>query len=128
MRYLVDAHTLLWYVLNDQRLSATARALILDATNEIVVSPVSYWEIAIKVSIGKLLLHQPYEDFIDLCLHRYGFTTLPITPEHTAAVIALPFYHKDPFDRLLVAQALVEQMPLLSADPVLDAYPITRIW
>jgi len=101
-----------------------------DPANEVFLSPASYWEIAIKMSIGKLILHQPYEDFIDACLNRYGFVILAIEPRHTARVATLPFptNHKDPFDRLIVAQALVEGMGVVSADPQLDAYGILRIW
>ena len=119
MRLLFDTHTLLWYTLNDPKLSGTARGLILDATNEVLVSPASYWEIAVKISIGKLTVQQPFGDFIDACTNQYGFGLLPIYPEHTVRVASLPFptNHKDPFDRLLVAQALVESIPLVSNDP-----------
>jgi PIN domain nuclease of toxin-antitoxin system len=128
VRHLLDTHTLLWYTLDDPQLSGAAKALILDPANEILISPASYWEIAIKVSIRKLTLHRPYEDFIDVCLNQYGFTILPVEPKHTAAVISLPFHHKDPFDRLLIAQALVEGIPIISGDPVLDSYVIQRLW
>lgn len=130
MRLLLDTHALLWYVLDDPKLSGTARALIVDTANEVLTSPASHWEIAIKVSIGKLTLNQPYGDFIDLCLNRYGFRILPIEPAHTGRLVTLPFplNHKDPFDRLLVAQAIVEDVPLVSADAPLDQYPITRLW
>jgi len=102
VRHLLDSHTLLWYTLGDLKLSGAAKALVLNPANEILISPASYWEIAIKVSIGKLTLHQPYEDFIDACLNKHGFTILPVEPKHTAALTTLPFHHKDPFDRLLV--------------------------
>ena len=92
------------------------------------ISPASYWEIAIKVSIGKMTLHKPYEDFMDACLNQHAFTILPILPTHTAKVIGLPLHHKDPFDRLLVAQASVESIPVVSNDAVLDAYGIQRLW
>lgn len=130
MRLLLDTHALLWYALNDPKLSANAISLIRDPQNEILMSPASYWEIAIKLSIGKLQLHRPYEDFIDVCINQYGFAILSIEPAHTARLITLPFppNHKDPFDRLLVAQANVEQIAVLSADPQLDAYPIRRLW
>lgn len=128
MKYLVDTHTLLWYTLNESPLSNTARQLIINQNNEILISPVSYWEIAIKISLGKLTLHQPYQDFIRICLDQYQFTTLAITPVHTNAVITLPFFHKDPFDRLLVAQAITEKVPIISADAVLDQYGIQRLW
>ncbi|HMF17523.1 MAG TPA: type II toxin-antitoxin system VapC family toxin [Gemmataceae bacterium] len=128
MRHLLDSHTLLWYSLGDPKLSGTANGLIGNPANEILLSPVSYWEIAIKISIGKLTLHQPYEDFIDACLNKYGFRILPIDPKHTARLIGLPFHHKDPFDRLLVAQAIVEGIPIVSNDTALDVYGITRFW
>ncbi len=128
MKYLLDTHTLLWYTLNESPLSSTACELIINQNNEILISPVSYWEIAIKISIGKLTLHQPYKNFIDICLNQYQFNILAITPEHTDAVITLPFYHKDPFDRLLVAQAIVEKIPIISIDTVLDKYGIQRLW
>jgi PIN domain nuclease of toxin-antitoxin system len=128
LKYLLDTHTLLWYTLNDSQLSSTATKLIIDQNNEILISPASYWEVAIKVSIGKLTLHQAYTDFIDVCLNQYEFQILPIMPEHTTAVITLPFHHKDPFDRLLIAQAMVEKIPIISVDTALDKYEIQRTW
>jgi len=128
VRLLLDTHALYWYIDGDPQLSATVQALIQDASNEVLVSPASYWEIAIKISIGKWQLNRPYEEFIDIGLNQYGFKTLPIRPTHTARLIGLPFHHKDPFDRLLVAQAIVEDVPVISSDPRLDAYGITRIW
>ncbi|BAC89965.1 type II toxin-antitoxin system VapC family toxin [Gloeobacter violaceus] len=128
MKHLLDSHTLLWYTLGEVQLSSTASRLILDLDNEAFISPASFWEIAIKISINKLTLHQPYKDFMDGCLNQYGFTILPITPRHTGALTTMPFHHKDPFDRLLVAQALVEDIPLVSADVVFDQYGIKRIW
>jgi PIN domain nuclease of toxin-antitoxin system len=121
---LLDTHAMCWYASGDPQLSTNAQTLIQDATNEVLISPASYWEIAIKVSIGKWLMHRPYEDFMDACLNRYGFRVLPIEPRHTAKVATLPFRggHKDPFDRLLVAQALVEAVPIVSSDIALDAY------
>lgn len=130
MRLLLDTHVLLWYGINDPQLSGTARTLILDASNEILMSPASYWEIAIKVSIGKLALHQPYEGFVDACLNRYGFRILPIETAHTAKVATLPFpsKHKDPFDRLIVAQALAEGIGIISGDQALDVCGVNRMW
>ncbi len=83
---------------------------------------------AIKVSISKWQLNRPYADFIDLALYKYGFKVLLILPGHTASLITMPFHHKDPFDRLLVAQALVEQIPIVGNDSVFDTYGVTRIW
>lgn len=130
MRLLLDTHAMYWYVEGDPKLSSTAQTLIQDTTNEVLISPASYWEIAIKVSIGKWTLNRPYEEFIDLGLKQYGFQVLPILPAHTARLIGLasPPNHKDPFDRLIVAQAIVEGIPLVSVDPTLDAYPIERLW
>lgn len=128
MKYLLDTHTLLWYTLGSPQLSSTACTLILESTNEILISPASFWEIAIKISLGRLALQKPYEDFVDACLNRYGFMLLPISPKHTGAVITLPFHHKDPFDRLLVAQALIEKIPIVNCDALLDQYGIQRIW
>lgn len=130
MKLLLDTHTLLWYTTNAPQISQTAIQLIMDPSHEVFISPASYWEIAIKVSIGKLILNQPYEDFVDACVHRYGFVILAIDPRHTAAVASLPYptNHRDPFDRLLVAQALVEHMTLVSVDPKLDSYGVTRVW
>lgn len=128
MRLLLDTHALLWFALNDPRLSAAALAAILDPANEKLVSPASYWEIAIKISVKKYVLAQPYEDFMRHAIDRNGFHYLHIEPRHTAALIALPYHHRDPFDRLLVAQALVEVLPIVSGDAVLDSYPIARLW
>jgi PIN domain nuclease of toxin-antitoxin system len=128
VRHLIDTYTLLWYTLADPKLSGPATALILDSANEILISPASYWEIAIKVSIGKLTLHQPYENFLDACLNKYGFTILPIEPSHTAALITLPFHYKDPFDRLLIDQAVIERIPIIGSDAAFDVYPVKRLW
>ena len=130
MKLLLDTHAMYWYIEGDSKLSSTAQTLIQDATNEVLISPASYWEIAIKVSIGKWTLNRPYEEFIDLGLKQYGFQVLPLLPTHTSRLIGMAFppNHKDPFDRLLVAQAIVEGVPLVSVDPKLDAYPIKRLW
>jgi PIN domain nuclease of toxin-antitoxin system len=128
MRLLLDTHTLLWFALNDPQLSTTASGLTLDPANEKLVSPASYWEIAIKISVKKYALSQPYEDFMRNAIDANGFHYLHIEPRHTAALIALPYHHRDPFDRLLVAQAIVEAIPVVSCDTVLDPYGITRLW
>ena len=130
MRLLLDTHAMYWYIEDDPQLSATARTLIQDASNEILISPASYWEIAIKISIGKWRLNRPYEEFVDIGLNPYGFQVLPILPNPTARLVGLgfPTAHKDPFDRLLVAQALVEQIAIVSGDTALDAYGCTRLW
>lgn len=128
MRILLDTHTLLWFYLGDPQLSSTARGLIDDPANTKLVSPASYWELAIKVSLGKYVLTESYDDFIQHAVFDNGFVILPVEPRHTAALISLPHHHKDPFDRLLVAQAIVDRIPLVSGDSLLDKYPITRLW
>ncbi len=128
MRLLLDTHAFLWFVLGDSQLSSTALFLILDPANTKLVSPASYWEIAIKISVRKYTLHEPYEAFMQRGIFGNGFVVLPIEPRHTAVLTTLPFHHRDPFDRLLVAQAMVEKIPILSNDPAFDAYPITRLW
>lgn len=125
---LLHTHTMYWYIEGDTKLSNTAQTLIQDASNEVLISPACYWEIAIKASIGKWTLNRTYEEFIDLGLQQYGFQVLPILLTHTAKLIGLRFHHKDPFDRLIVAQALAEGIPIVSADAQLDAYGITRLW
>lgn len=130
MRLLLDTHAMYWYIEGDPQLSGAARTLIQDGSNEVLISPASYWEIAIKIGLGKWQLNRPYEEFLDLGFNQYGFQVLPILPKHTARLIGLPYPpgHKDPFDRLLVAQSLVEQVPIVSADPALDAYGVSRLW
>jgi PIN domain nuclease of toxin-antitoxin system len=125
---LLDTHTFLWFITNDPLLSSAARGLIADPDNEILVSPASYWETAIKVSIGKYPLSVPYETFISQGIHGNGFKILPIEPAHTAVLTTMPFHHRDPFDRLLVAQAQVEKLSVVSSDLFLDRYGITRLW
>lgn len=125
---LLDTHTFLWFILDDPQLSPKADQLISDPNNAIAISPVTYWEIAIKISIGKYSLPEPYEIFMDREISINDFKILPIQPKHTAVLIDLPFYHKDPFDRLLIAQASVEKIPIISNDQIFDQYPVQRIW
>lgn len=128
MRILLDTHAFLWFITNDPQLSAAARAAIVEPSTGVLISPASYWEIAIKVSCGKYPLTIPFEAFVTRGIHDNGFAILPIELRHVAALTALPFHHRDPFDRLLVAQSIVEQIPIVSCDAALEAYPITRIW
>jgi PIN domain nuclease of toxin-antitoxin system len=128
MRVLLDTHAFLWFVLGDPQLSSTARQSIEDPGNEKLVSPASYWEIAIKIRLQKYTLSQPYEAFMQQGIAGNGFLILPIVPTHTAVLTTLPFHHRDPFDRLIIAQAMVEQMPVISGDAAFAAYPVTCIW
>ena len=130
MNFLLDTHSLIWFALDDSRLSVTARGLIEDPENKVAISMATLWEVAIKVSIGKLPLSRPYEDFVAECLETQLFRLLPIERSHTnfLASMSFPTGHKDPFDRLLIAQAIVEDIPIISADAAFDAYPVDRIW
>ncbi len=109
-------------------LSARAKALIEDPNNRKLVSIASCWEIAIKAGLGKLRLGEPSHSFLKREIARNNFDWLPISLDHVTAVEGLPLHHKDPFDRLLVAQAIVEGIPVVSSDVAFDAYPITRLW
>ena len=124
MRFLIDTHLLLWAAGQSARLSPVARSLISDPENELLFSAASLWEIAIKAGLGRA-------DFrVDAArlrrgLLNNGYRELAITGEHAVAVTGLPMIHKDPFDRLLLAQGLVEDVTLLTCDPVMTQYPVS---
>src|SRR5262245_47079005 len=128
MRLLLDAHTFLWFVWDDAQLTTHARELITNPTHQKLISAAIYWEIAIKVSIGKLDLGEPYRSFMHREMTRNNFDILPISIDHAAVVSSLPLYHRDPFDRMLIAQAIVEQIAIISGDLAFDVYPVTRLW
>lgn len=128
MKLLLDAHTVLWYAAGDSRLSPTARAAIDDVANDNFVSMASLWELAIKAGLGKLELRPDFTGFIQRAVTANGFEVLPIELSHLGRVVALPQHHRDPFDRLLVAQASWEGMTIVSADEILDSYGATRLW
>lgn len=128
MILLLDTHTFIWYVTDNSRLSRRVLELINDEDNEIFISIASLWEIAIKQSLGKLSFNQQFEVFITQQLSLNDFTLLDITISHLAQVSTLPLHHRDPFDTLLIAQSIVENIPVLSADTIFDAYSIQRFW
>jgi len=128
MRVLIDSHALIWYVDQDNLLSPPAHAAISDPASELLFSAGSIWEIAIKVGLGKLGLSLPFRDWITSAMSDLGLTVLPITVPYADLQSGLLRHHGDPFDRLLVAQALVENVPLVSADATFDLYGIRRIW
>jgi PIN domain nuclease of toxin-antitoxin system len=125
---LLDTHVFLWFVLDDPRLSAAALAAIQDRRNNAHVSPASHWEIAIKISLGRYHIQNELVTFWETGMRNSDFRPLPITVQHTAHMISLPFHHKDPFDRLLAAQALTDGLALVSADAAFDTYGVTRVW
>ncbi|MBI5660282.1 MAG: type II toxin-antitoxin system VapC family toxin [Nitrosomonadales bacterium] len=128
MRVLLDTHVFLWWVWDAPKLSAKARKRITGADSECLLSLASIWEMSIKVSLGKLKVDRPLERFIPEQLSANGFKPLEISFRSVVSVNTLPFHHKDPFDRLLVAQALEEKIPIVSADPVFTRYGVKRIW
>jgi len=128
MRPLLDTHTFIWFFTGNTKISNQARALIENQDNEKLLSTASVWEIAIKQSTGKLSFHVPFEVFIKQQLSLNDFNLLNINLDHLAVVATLPFHHRDPFDRLLIAQSIVEKIPILSVDSAFDAYPIERLW
>lgn len=128
MRYLIDTHIFLWFLEGDQRLSKRVRGLIADNDNEIWISIASLWEITIKTSIGKLTLLKSFAEIIPQQLAENDITVLPINLDDLTVVVNLPLHHRDPFDRLLIAQAISRNIPLISDDSNFGAYPVTVIW
>lgn len=129
MKVLLDTHAFLWFVLGDDRLSSRALAVIANPESEVLVSPATFWEIAIKVSLGKYALTEPIDRFMERTLSANRFSLHPIAPRHLAALSSLPFHHRDPFDRLLVATAIADELSLVAADIAFDAYDRTLgIW
>ena len=128
MRFLLDTHALLWWLAGDPALSTMAKAVIGDADNEVFVSAATAWEIATKHRIGKL----PSAALVAADVERYiadqGFAPLPVTVRHGQVAGALPGPHRDPFDRMLIAQAMIEGMPLVSNERLFDEYGIRRLW
>ncbi len=128
MRMLLDTHAFLWFIMGDSKLSSTARSAIENPSNEKLISAGSIWEIAIKASLGKLTLAEPFPILIPRELARNGFSILPLGVAHAARISAMPFHHRDPFDRLPIAQAQEESLAIVSADTNLDLYGIRRLW
>lgn len=127
MKFLLDTHTFLWFIDDSPQLSVNAKNL-LEADVDLLLSVASLWEIAIKVSIGKLALPDTYDKFIPQQVTLNSIEILTISMANLAVVAVLPLHHRDPFDRLMVAQAMVEQVSIVSADAMFDSYPVSRIW
>ena len=125
---LLDTHTFLWFINDDPALSSNAKSLIESPENIIFLSAASVWEIAIKVSLGRLEIPSPFADFINEQLQKNSISLLEIKTEHTGKVVTLPFHHRDPFDRLIIAQAASEGIPIIGKDIVFDNYEIQRLW
>ena len=128
MNLLLDTHVFIWLSINLERLSEQAAVLLMDESNWWFLSIVSVWEIQIKRQLGKLTLNLPLQDLIANQQQTNGLQLLPIELDHIFMLENLPQFHRDPFDRLIIAQAITEQMSLLSIDSVFDQYPVRRIW
>ncbi|MBK7895654.1 MAG: type II toxin-antitoxin system VapC family toxin [Anaerolineaceae bacterium] len=128
MQFLLDTHTFLWFISGDERLPSAARDLIADIENEIFLSVASLWEIAIKVSLKKLKLGAPFAELFPGQLIKNEINVLPIDFEALNLVANLPFHHRDPFDRLMIAQCLTQNMPIISRDSQFTAYQVNQIW
>ncbi len=127
MIYLADTHAVLFFNESDDRISALAKEIILDKNNDIFVSIASIWEIAIKSSIGRLLLQKSLKEVI-YDIYSNNFLTLDIKISHILENASLFFHHKDPFDRLIIAQSIVENIPVISKNKVFELYPVKKIW
>ena len=125
--YLLDTHAAIWFFSGDDKISQTAKNAILDLSNRKFISIVSAWEVAIKLCIGKLDINGRTADFI-FDVENNGITILPIKTAYLTALESLPMIHRDPFDRLLVATALAEQMTIITADENIAKYTISHIW
>jgi PIN domain nuclease of toxin-antitoxin system len=128
VKLLLDTHAFLWWVDGAPDLSRRARTAIANPDNEVFVSIATCWELAIKLSLGKLRLSQRLDRFIPEQLTVNGFSLLPLELGHVVGVAGLPFHHRDPFDRLLAAQALHDQLTVVSADRVFRKYGVTVVW
>jgi PIN domain nuclease of toxin-antitoxin system len=128
MRVLIDTHVFLWWVEGERALPAKARAVIANPGNECLLSMASVWELAIKAGLGKLKLSLPVRRYVVENVAANGFRLLEIGVAHVGRVETLAQHHGDPFDRLLIAQALEEKLPVVTADPVFGKYGVKRIW
>lgn len=128
MKFLLDTHTFIWFVADRPQLSPIAKALIEDEHNEKWLSVASVWEMAIKHSIGKLTFELPFRTFVEQQMQQNSMDLLSIQMPHLAVAATLPLHHRDPFDRLLIAQAMAEGLPIVGADTAFDVYPIQRLW
>jgi PIN domain nuclease of toxin-antitoxin system len=128
MRYLLDTHAFLWFVLDDQRISTAAKSIIEDSKNKIYFSAASAWEIAIKTKLARLKIKGDFDSFIIEQLSTNSFVPLSITISHSLYTKRLPQVHKDPFDRIMIAQSIVEDLPLISKDKEIRKYKIKAVW
>lgn len=127
MDYLLDTHTFLWFINGSEELSDKAKSAIENIKNTKFISIASFWEIAIKTSLGKLKLDIPFQELKFLAINN-GFEILPLTFEHTNRLVNLDFHHKDPFDRLIIAQAITDKLTIIGKDGNFAPYSVKIIW
>jgi PIN domain nuclease of toxin-antitoxin system len=128
VRLILDTHVLIWAVDDPTNLGGAATTFLQDPSNDLIVSAATIWEAAIKVGLAKLTLSQPYRTWMSQALTDLGAAILPITVDHAEALVGLPLHHRYPFDRLIIAQSLVEGIGVVSADGQFDAYGVNRLW
>lgn len=128
MRAMLDTHAFIWWVMNDSQLSLTAKTIIADPGNLLFLSAASAWEIVIKVRLGKLTLPEAPESYIPSRLKMNRFESLSIQLVHALQVTHLPDLHRDPFDRIIIAQSQVENIPIVTVDSQIMQYPVDVIW
>jgi len=128
VKYLLDSVIWLWSIASPEKLNSAARAILEDGTEEIYLSAASSWELTIKMRVGKLRLPAPPGQCIPAFMAKQGLRPLPVSHLHAVKVYDLPLHHSDPFDRLLIAQALLEEMTVLTADRDFEKYPVQMVW
>ena len=125
---MLDTHAFLWFIAGDNRLDAHAKALIEERRNERLLSVGSLWEISIKASLDRIVIRRPFTEFVSEQVDGNDIRLLPILPDHLDKQISLPFHHRDPFDRLIISQSLVERIPVITRDQAFSLYPVDTIW
>jgi PIN domain nuclease of toxin-antitoxin system len=128
MRVLLDTHSFLWWITDDPRLSPRAREIMSGGENHLFLSSASAWEIAIKARLGRLTIPEPIATFVTAQLTENAIEGLPIDLSHALHVHLLPDHHRDPFDRMLVTQSQLENLPILTGDPLIARYGVETIW
>jgi PIN domain nuclease of toxin-antitoxin system len=128
VKVLLDTHAFLWAITDNPQLSDKARRMFTSSDNELLLSAASVWEILAKVQIGRLHLPKPAGDYLERQLAKNAITVLPVQLRHVLRLERLPLHHRDPFDRILIAQSLEEELPVLTADPLMKNYSAPLIW
>lgn len=127
MKILLDTHAFIWFIMDDAKLSRAAKNMI-ESTPVVMISVATAWEMAIKMKLGKLNISATFDQIFPYYLTINHITVLPIELRHLSLVASLPLHHRDPFDRLMIAQSIVDHLPIVSRDSAFDAYGITRLW